>query len=375
VLRLTAIKSNNIDLGECKGGDWTEAEAKPFLVSEGDFLVSRGNGSKDLVARGGLVSATPMKVAFPDTMIRIRFRPDVMSARYLVRVWESPVVRDQIMASVRTTAGIYKVNQQALERLQIPVPPLGEQRRIADTLDRMDNLRVKRREAIVLTDRLAQSIFFDMFGDPVSNPRRWPRKSIRQLGRVTTGNTPPRSDERNFGDVIEWIKSDNITSGNEYVTRASEGLSLQGMSRARTVGPGALLVTCIAGSPASIGNAALTDRRVAFNQQINAFEAESRDSHFMYMQLTLAKRLIQEKSTGGMKGLVSKSSFESILLVDPPLTLQRDFGVRCRAIEQQKRRHRSYLAELDALIASVQHRAFRGELFADSSPAAALSDR
>lgn len=135
VLRLTALRNGTIDLRECKEGAWTREDAKRFLVQAGDFLVSRGNGSLDLVGRGGLVKADPEPVAFPDTMIRIRPDHHRLDPHYLALAWSSPAVRAQIEGSARTAAGIYKINQAHLGMVEIPVPPLDEQRRIVDLLE------------------------------------------------------------------------------------------------------------------------------------------------------------------------------------------------------------------------------------------------
>ncbi|MEU6386604.1 restriction endonuclease subunit S [Streptomyces bauhiniae] len=135
VLRLTALKVDGVDLSERKAGAWAEEEATPFLVSEGDFLLSRGSGSRHLVGRGAVVGSVDSPVAFPDTMIRVRVRHDLILSKYLELVWQSAAVRAQIEGSVRTTAGIYKINQKILEGVKIPIPPLAEQARIVEALE------------------------------------------------------------------------------------------------------------------------------------------------------------------------------------------------------------------------------------------------
>ncbi|MBV9025011.1 MAG: restriction endonuclease subunit S [Streptomycetaceae bacterium] len=267
------------------------------------------------------------------------------------------------LTSLNRAAAIPGLNREDAYRQTLLLPPLVEQRRIAQVLDQVDTLRAKRRGTLTMLDNLAQSIFLDMFGSPLTNPMGWPVRPLGELGRVTTGNTPSRSETGNYGSAIEWIKSDNIDRSSIYLRRASEGLSVAGMKTARIVETGSLLVTCIAGSPASIGNVAIANRRVAFNQQINALTPSNTDSLFLYFQLCLAKPLVLEKSTGGMKGLVSKSRFESLILLDPPPALQADFTERVRAVLQLQSVQHSHLAELDALFASLQHRAFRGELW------------
>jgi len=132
VLRLTALKDGQLDLSERKGGAWTASDAKPFLVKEGDVMVSRGNGSLNLVGRCALVPPVPDPVAFPDTMIRVRPNQSIVLPAYLALIWNSRIVRRQIESMARTTAGIYKVNQRQLEMITLPVPGLNAQQVVVD---------------------------------------------------------------------------------------------------------------------------------------------------------------------------------------------------------------------------------------------------
>lgn len=285
-----------------------------------------------------------------------------LDSRYLLHFLRRDQIRVDGERKMTGSAGQRRVPKHFLESLPIRLPALPEQRRIAAILDQADALRAKRREALAQLDSLTQSIFIEMFGDPATNPKHWPVKRIGDLGRAITGNTPPRENPANYGDAIEWIKSDNINTPHYYLTRADEGLSDTGKKLARTVPSGAILVTCIAGSPDCIGNAAMADREVAFNQQINAFVPEHGDPHFFYAQILVGKRLIQQASTNGMKGMVSKGKFEQIKLIDPPTDLQHDFARRAISIERFKSAQNTSLSELDTLFTSLQHRAFRGEL-------------
>jgi type I restriction enzyme, S subunit len=201
-----------------------------------------------------------------------------------------------------------------------------------------------------------------MFGEPATNPKGWPRKHIAGVATVITGNTPPREMAEYYGDAIEWIKSDNINTPHYYVTRAEEGLSELGWQVARVAPAGSILVTCIAGSRASIGNAAITDREVAFNPQINAVVPFEGDAHFIYAQLRVGKRLVQRASTNSMKGMISKSRFEGITLIWPPTPLQHEFAERVQVVQRIAEGQRTSLNRTEALFASLQHRAFRGKL-------------
>jgi type I restriction enzyme S subunit len=140
VLRLTAIRNGRVILTERKIGNWTREDAAEWLVAEGDFLVVRGNGSRDLVGRGGRVTITPDAVAFPDTLIRVRIEAAHFEPRLLSLLWDSQVVRDFLGRAAKTTAGIYKINQRDLEKVPLPLPPRAEQVRLVDEIERLDSL-------------------------------------------------------------------------------------------------------------------------------------------------------------------------------------------------------------------------------------------
>ena len=123
VLRLSAITGAVLDDRDTKEGDWGPKEAAPFRVRQGDFFVSRGNGSLDLVGRASFADDCVGEVAFPDTMIRVTFAcREQVRARFVAAVWNSEFVRRQITECAKTSAGIYKINQLDLHGVLLPVP-------------------------------------------------------------------------------------------------------------------------------------------------------------------------------------------------------------------------------------------------------------
>ena len=219
-----------------------------------------------------------------------------------------------------------EVSKKIVEEFEIPLPPLAEQKRIASILDKADAIRRKRQQAIELADEFLRAVFLDMFGDPVMNPKGWELKPLKDIAKVTTGNTPSRKEEKFYGDYIEWIKSDNINTPSHFLTLANEYLSKEGAKVGRTAPIGSTLVTCIAGSFDCIGNAAYADRDVAFNQQINALTPKKGvSSWFLYALILFSKKHIQAASTNSMKGMVSKGKMEQILMINPPESKQIEF--------------------------------------------------
>lgn len=255
------------------------------------------------------------------------------------------------------------ITNAGLENISIPIFDLGVQKYIAAILDKADAIRRKRQATIKLADDFLRATFLDMFGDPVTNPKGWAMAPLKDFGNVTTGNTPPRKKTEYYGDYIEWIKSDNINTPYHFLTKAAEGLSETGKKVARTVPPNSTLVTCIAGSFDCIGNAALCDREVAFNQQINAIiPNKNTDPFFMYALIIYAKKMIQNASTNSMKGMVSKGNFEQIPLLKPPTQLQQKFGSLFQKYTEKLNSIRVSERLSCNLFNSITQRAFRGEL-------------
>lgn len=257
----------------------------------------------------------------------------------------------------------YSRHFQFLRRVSIRWIPPSEQCRIVEILDQADRLRRLRVEADAKANRILPALFKKMFGDPVVNPMKWPKCPLSEMATITTGNTPSRKRLEYYGGSIEWVKSDNLNTASHYVTAATESLSYLGARVARTASPGSTLVTCIAGSLSAIGNSAITEREVAFNQQINAATPKPEvDSWFLYGQFLVGKRLVQDASTGGMKGLVSKNRFSRIEFMRPPPDLQKKFGRHCKRLCDQKQGHLEDGLRFDKLFETLLARAFSGTL-------------
>lgn len=296
----------------------------------------------------------PQSFATGNTMALDGLRADLVDMEYLARFlqWRG-------LADVTSGSSQPQLTRAGLIRVEVPLPPVAEQRRLAAILGQADVLRGKRRIVLSYLANLTQSIFLQMFGDPTCEGPD--RHSLAEIGEIITGNTPSRTNPANYGDGIEWIKSDNL--GGTIATTAEERLSLIGQQAARVVPTGSILVTCIAGSPLSIGKASLVDRKVAFNQQINAVvPGPSVDVRFLLEQFKVAPNLVRQQSTGGMKGLVSKSNFSSIKVLVPPLALQRHFAELANEVDQIREREAAALAETDRLYRSLDARAFTGRL-------------
>lgn len=265
------------------------------------------------------------------------------------------------------TEGGYDRHFKYLKRVDVVLPPLPEQRRIAEVLDRAEALRTKRRAAIAQLYRLTQSIFLDLFGDPATNPKG---VNIEPLGDhllfVTSGGrdwakfyAPTGSRFIRSLDVqMNHIAEDDI---------ACVAAPDNAEARRTCVKVGDVLLT-ITGS--RIGRVApvpddLKGSYISQHVAILRIDSKRLQPHFVSFFLSMAaggQHQIAKAQYGQTKPGLNFEQIRRFPIPVPPIELQREFARRIEAVDKLKTVHRSSLTELDALLATLQHRAFRGEL-------------
>ncbi len=235
---------------------------------------------------------------------------------------------------------------------------IEKQLEIIDVLGRCKKVIEARKQELVELDSLTKARFVEMFGDPRSNPFGFEKKRLKDTCKVITGNTPSRAIEEYYGDYIEWIKTDNIVSGILNPTQATESLSEKGMNVGRTVEKDSILMACIAGSIASIGRVCITDRTVAFNQQINAVVPEQYNILFLYVLFQMSKDYLVEDINMALKGILSKSKLEEKEFIIPPMDLQEQFSDFVKQVNKSKVAVQKALDETQILFDSLMQKYF-----------------
>lgn len=213
-----------------------------------------------------------------------------------------------------------------MEEREFFLPELAAQKRIVEQLAKISAVINTRKQQLKQLDELVKARFVELFGEPRSNPLGFKKKRLKDTCKVITGNTPSRAESDYYGDYVEWIKTDNIVSGVLAPTQATESLSEKGMDIGRIVEKDSILMACIAGSIASIGRVCVTDRTVAFNQQINAIVPMQYNVLFLYVLLQMSKDYLVEDINMALKGILSKSKLEEKAFIVPPMELQGQFA-------------------------------------------------
>jgi type I restriction enzyme S subunit len=337
-----------------------------FTVEPGDILIAMSGATTGKIGLApqnltGCVLQNQrvgnFKIKHPEKILKVYLKHFVCSATYQNQVYN-------LMAG----AAQPNISSSQLESITVPVPPLPEQRRIAAILDQADALRAKRREALAQLDSLTQSIFIEMFGDPVENPNGWQPVQLSDVSDIVTGFA---------------FKSE------EYVDGSSSSIKL---CRGANVMPGRLDWSDLASWPASkieqisafqlqAGDIVMAMDRPWISEGFKVAQVSKNDCPSLLVQRVARLRGIGEVSNDYIYHLlnhpvftahcrptettiphISPREIRSFRFHLPPVHLQRNFVNRVSCLNNLKSSQVESLKELDALFASLQHRAFQGEL-------------
>lgn len=295
----------------------------------------------------------------------IVFRSDRATPEYLRHILLGDDFHSQFMQTVSGVGGsLLRARPAQVAKIRVPLPQLSEQRRIAAILDKTDDLRTKRREALAQLDRLAQAIFVEMFGDPVANEKGLPVAALESLCRRVTDGT--HQSPTWVSDGIPFLFISNIVDGE--ITFNTEkfisSITYDELTRRCPIENGDVLFTTVG----SYGNTAIVhgDRKFCFQRHIAHIkpDPELLDPSFCAAMLGSVgvRRQVDGVARGVAQKTVNLADLKKLRVFAPSLALQRAFTERLDTVHRLKRAQKLALAEHDEMFSALQTRAFSGDL-------------
>ncbi|MET3650306.1 restriction endonuclease subunit S [Dyella japonica] len=276
----------------------------------------------------------------------------------------------QRISQLAAGANINNLRNEHLTELEIFLPPLSEQRRIAAILDKADALRVKRREAIAKLDQLLQSVFLDMFGDPVTNPMGWPQKELFEIcdpnDRINYGVVQPGD---HVDDGVPLIRVGDIEGGRldlASVKRIDPAIDkMYGRSR---LNGNELLVTCVGsiGGIASVPPAARGYNIARAITRVPLLEPNIRSFVRECLRTPSLQRYFLQKTRTVSQPTLNVSFVKSAPIISPPAPLVAKFCEVASAAEGRVRAMAASGEKMAYLLKSLQQKAFSGQLARNS---------
>lgn len=259
-----------------------------------------------------------------------------------------------------------------MEKRKIPLPPLVDQQKIASILDAADSLRQKDQQLVERYTALSQSLFLEMFGDPVTNPMGWECKSLESItSKIGSGSTPRGGKEAYIDEGISLIRSLNIHDNNFLMKNLAFIDDKQADELANvTVEENDVLLNI---TGASVCRCAIVPTEVLparVNQHVSILRCNTIQANPYYLLHLIISAQFKQKllniagANGATREALTKSQLSELNIPTPSIALQNQFAERIQLIEAQKQQAQRSLEKSEALFNSLLQRAFTGELTA-----------
>ncbi len=352
----------DLDLSDVWGVPSRLVKRDNQFLAVGDLLVSSAN-SWNLVGKCCWVPQLPWRATFGGFISALRADSAELNPRYLFHWFSSPRIQMAVRSFGRQTTNISNLDVHRCLELPIPLPSLPEQRRIAAILDKADALRANRRAAIAKLDQLTQSIFLDMFGDPAANSRQYLVANMGDVCDVRDGTHDSPKYVSSGGFPL--VTSKNVTGGAVDLTNVNyiSKADYHQINKRSKVDRGDIILPMIG----TIGSPVLVDHEPTYaikNVALIKFTAESPCSAYVLHLLSSPyfDQIVSRKNRGGTQKFVSLGDLRSFPIPLPSREEQAEFSRRIGAVKELQVREKASNGTFDKLFASLQHRAFRGEL-------------
>lgn len=312
----------------------------------------------------GKVAITGKSMSTNQAILGIRPKnPDIVNLTYL-KYWIK--VKKSYLLNRARGVTLKNLSATIIRDLQIPLPSLEDQLRIANILSRAEGLIAQRKESIQLLDELLKSTFLDMFGDPVRNEKGWEKETLDNLVAkdcpLTYGIVQPGEE---FTDGVPVVRPIDLTQ--TYV-------DIDGLKRinpkisekfSRTILRGNEILMCVRGVTGIISrstenlkgcNVTRGITPIWFDEHYNLLFA------FNLLQSKVVNNEIQKLTYGATLRQINLRDLRKLELINPPILKQNEFAQIVEKVEIIKTKYQESLQELENLYASLSQKAFKGEL-------------
>ena len=330
-----------------------EGLAKSRAVFAGDFLLSNSMsfGRPYLLEIDG---------AIHDGWLVLQDMSPCLDKAYLYEALQAPSVQSQFHKRASGTT-VKNLNAEIVRTVKIPLPPLEEQKRIAVILDEADRVRKKTQALIDKYDELAQSLFLDMFGDPVTNPKGWEVMKFAEIGSLDRGKSKhrPRNAPELLGGEHPLIQTGDLSNCGVYLRSYESTYSDFGLSQSKKWSRGTLCITIAA----NIAKTGILGFEACFPDSIVGFNANDKAvNEYVLFWLSFLQETLERNAPESAQKNINLKILRNLELPVPPRHEQVRFRELLTETEQSRMELNRSISSHDLLFNALLQKAFKGEL-------------
>ena len=326
------IVNDVINFDKCQYISWYKYDESPEIqIFEGDVIYAKTAS----IGKVAIIKHLPEKATINPQFVV--FKDIKCNHDFLYYAVRGNGFKEQVSLIINGVA-IPTISQSNMAKLTIPVPPIAEQEKIVAELDCLSGIIEKKKQQLKELDNLAQSIFYEMFGDPVENDKGWEVKKIGEVCIVERGGSPRPinafiTDDENG---VNWIKIGDATEGSRFITSTKEKIIPEGVRKSRMVYKGDFILSnsMSFGRPYIMGiDGCIHDGWLVLRDKDNVF-----DKTYLYYYLG-SSHVYQEfkrLAVGGVVNNLNSELVRGVRVAIPSFSVQQEFASRIELIEKQK---------------------------------------
>lgn len=336
---------DKIDLSTLKQTRFEKDELERYSVKKGDLLICEGGD----IGRAAIWDKEE-SMLYQNALHRVRLENNV-NARFCLFFLQNLKQKGILDNRYGKGVTIKHLVKSALLSIPIPVPPLSEQLHIVEELDLLSSIIEKKKAQLIELDNLAQSLFYEMFGDPITNDKGWEVKKLGKLCITSSGGTPSKTHKEYYeGGNIPWLRSGEVAQG--YIYHTEMHITEEGLNNSSAkYFPINTVVVAMYG--ATVGQVGILKSRMTTNQAIcGIFPSESFVPTFLMFFLKGMKPVYLKDAAGGAQPNISQGVIKNTLVPIVSIDLQNQFASKIEVIEHQKELIKQSIKEVETLFNS-----------------------
>ncbi|SMY34953.1 restriction endonuclease subunit S [Photobacterium andalusiense] len=327
------------------------------LVSEKDILVATVRPNLNGVASvpgefEGATASTGYCV--------LRVNEELLDSKYLF-YWVQTELFVNNMISKASGANYPAVSDKIIKDSKIPLPPLEEQKRIAAILDKADAIRQKRKQAIDLADEFLRSVFLDMFGDPVMNPKGWEVEKFANVGSLDRGKSKhrPRNDPKLLGGLHPLVQTGDVANSKGYLRSYTSTYSDFGLAQSKKWPAGTLCITIAA----NIAKTGILTFDACFPDSVVGFTPNSKTTtEYVQAWISFLQKILEANAPESAQKNINLAILRDLDMPVPPISEQKKFTMIVEKVNSILNRTRVSEESKEQLFNSLSQKVFSGQL-------------
>ena len=330
------------------------------IIKDEDILIVKDGAT---TGKTNFISRTRSfeTAAVNEHVFLVRTNKQILLPKFAFYYLYASIGKQQILSDFRGAAQ-GGISRSFANQVRFLLPPLSEQRRIVEILDQVHEIRKLRKQADEKAEKIIPALFYEMFGDVVTNDKDWPIKKLSEIAEVKRGDFRhrPRTEKRFYGGEYPFIQINDITNSNYFIDTYSQSLNDEGLKISRMFSVGTIVISIAA----TIASAAILKFNSCFPDSlvgINGNKEMTTQEFLLLFLRALTNKLKSEAPQLAQKNINLKI-LNNIDVPIPPLKLQKELSIKFNSIVENLGTSKKLFDSIDSVFIVLLSKAFDGRL-------------